>query len=327
MMHGTRPRREPGPHAAAPAEADGRFLADVVEGLGRRPKALPSKYFYDKRGSELFDRICTLDEYYPTRTETALLHAHAAEIAGLCGRGTTLVELGSGSSVKVRALLDALDEPAAYRPVDISREHLLLSAARLASDYPGLRVEPIVADYVEGFALPADTPPGRTLAFFPGSTVGNFTPEEAQEFLRRLGRRIGTGGRLLIGVDLKKPRHVLEAAYDDALGVTAAFNLNLLARINRELDGTFDLDRFAHRAFYDAGKGRIEMHLESLDDQTAMVAGVPFHFARGETIHTEVSYKYSVAGFQRLAAGAGWRCVRTWCDAEGLFSIHLLTFG
>lgn len=320
--------RPPRPEAALPAAGPAdRFLADVLEGLGRRRKSLPCKYFYDKRGSELFDEICTLDEYYPTRTETALLHRHAAEIAEFCGPGATLLELGSGSSVKVRALLDALDEPAAYMPVDISGEHLRVSATRLAADYPKLAVEPICADYVAGFTVPQHTEPGRTLAFFPGSTIGNFTPDEAQDFLRRLGRQIGADGKLLIGVDLKKSKHRLEAAYDDARGVTAAFNLNLLARINRELDGTFDVGRFAHRAFYCIEQGRIEMHLESLTAQIASVSGTPFQFFQGETIHTEVSYKYSIGEFKHLTEGAGWRTLRTWSDADALFSVHLLTCG
>jgi L-histidine N-alpha-methyltransferase len=308
-----------------PVEADA-FLADVVEGLSRPARALPCKYFYDARGSALFDAICELEEYYPTRTETALLARRAADIAAFAGPEAAVVELGSGSSVKVRLLLDALDRPALYVPVDISRDHLLASAARLAGDYPALTVVPVAADYVQGFALPCALAPERTLAFFPGSTIGNFTPEAAAAFLARLGRRLGRGSRLLIGVDLKKRREVLEAAYNDARGVTAAFNLNLLARINRELGGTFDLDGFRHRAFYDEGLGRIEMHLESVRPQTAAVGGHRFRFERGETIHTEISCKYSVPGFQRLAAGAGWGALGAWTDEAALFSIHALAF-
>ncbi|HEY0832657.1 MAG TPA: L-histidine N(alpha)-methyltransferase [Azospirillum sp.] len=304
----------------------GEFLADVVEGLRQPRKTLPSKYFYDARGSALFDAICELEEYYPTRTETALLARRAADIAAFAGPDAAVVELGSGSSVKVRLLLDALDRPALYVPVDISREHLLASAARLAGDYPGLTVVPVAADYARDFALPCALVPERTLAFFPGSTIGNFTPQEAAAFLARLGRRLGRGSRLLVGVDLKKDRTVLEAAYDDARGVTAAFNLNLLARINRELGGTFDLGGFRHRAFYDDTLGRIEMHLESVRPQAAAVGGHRFRFAVGETIHTEISCKYTVPGFQRLAGGAGWRALDAWTDGDGLFSIHALAF-
>lgn len=302
-------------------ETQDPFLADVLDGLSRPCKALPCKYFYDREGSALFDAICELEEYYPTRTETAILRRHAAGIAALAGPRTAVVELGSGSSVKVRLLLDALEAPAAYVPVDISREHLLAAAARLAADYPGLTVVPVAADYVQGFPLPPVAPPERTLAFFPGSTIGNFDPFDAAAFLGRLARRLGRGGRLLVGVDLKKRREVLEAAYDDARGVTAAFNLNLLARINRELGGSFDLDGFAHRAFYDADLGRIEMHLVSCRAQTASVAGRRFRFAEGESIHTENSWKYTLPEFAQLAAGAGWTTVRSWTDEGALFGV------
>lgn len=311
---------------ALPAQQDDVFLADVLDGLSRPRKSLPCKYFYDSEGSALFDAICTLDEYYPTRTETDLLHERAGEIAALAGRGATLVELGSGSSVKVRILLDALDATAMYVPVDISRDHLIASAARLAGDYPSVTVVPVAADYVRGFALPRGVTPERTMAFFPGSTIGNFRPAEALGFLRGLGQRLGKGARLLIGVDLRKDPAVLEAAYNDARGVTAAFNLNLLARINRELGGGFDLDRFAHRALYDPVHGRIEMHLESLADQTVRIAGRSIRFAKGETIHTENSYKYSVPGFRRLGARAGWRAEQSWTDGHGLFSLHWMVW-
>ncbi|WP_207461197.1 L-histidine N(alpha)-methyltransferase [Azospirillum sp. SYSU D00513] len=302
------------------------FLSDVTEGLSAARKSLPCKYFYDRIGSQLFDEICTLEEYYPTRTETALLRDTAGEIAGLAGPGISLVELGSGSSVKVRILLDALEVPAMYVPVDISQDHLIMAAARLSSDYPGLAVAPVVADYVREFPLPPGIPTERVLAFFPGSTIGNFRPAEAIGFLNQLGRRLGSGSRLLVGVDLRKDPEVLEAAYDDARGVTAAFNLNLLVRINRELDGDFDLDGFAHRARYDAARGRIEMHLVSLARQTVRVAGRAFLFEEGESIHTENSYKYSVPGFRRLAARAGWGCDRSWTDPDRLFSLHWMVW-
>jgi dimethylhistidine N-methyltransferase len=304
---------------------DAGFLEDVLDGLGRSEKTLPAKYFYDERGSRLFDEICELEEYYPTRTETSLLARHAGAIAAQVGKGVTLLELGSGSSTKVRLLLDRLDEPAAYIPVDISKEHLEASAARLAADYPGLKVKPIFADYVQDFPVTVKEGPERTLAFFPGSTIGNFHPAEAHAFLARLGRRLGAGSRLLIGVDLKKSRSRVETAYNDKAGVTAAFNLNLLERINRELDGTFDLDGFTHKAFYNEDLGRIEMHLKSFHDQTALVAGVPFRFKAGETIHTENSYKFSVDDFRKLAHDAGWSTDATWTDDEDLFSIHLLS--
>ncbi len=318
--------RSAGALAAVEGE-DTAFLADVIDGLSRPRKSLPCKYFYDREGSALFDAICGLDAYYPTRTETALLRGCAAAIAALAGPGAALIELGSGSSVKVRILLDALDSPALYVPVDISRDHLMDAAGRLAADYPSLTVVPVAADYMRGFPLPRGVAPERAVAFFPGSTIGNLRPAEAQRFLLGLGRRLGAGSRLLIGVDLRKDPAVLEAAYDDPEGVTAAFNRNLLARINRELGGTFELSRFAHRARYDAARGRIEMHLESLEDQAVRIAGRRFRFAAGETIHTENSYKYSVPGFRRLAARAGWRDGRSWTDAEALFSLHWLVWG
>jgi dimethylhistidine N-methyltransferase len=322
LRNGTAPRHVTvAPSAVRP---DAGFLEDVLDGLGRADKTLPAKYFYDERGSRLFDQICELEEYYLTRTETSLLARHAGAIAATVGTGVTLLELGSGSSTKVRLLLDRLDRPAAYIPVDISREHLQVSAARLAADYPDLKVKPVFADYVQGFPLSVEGGPERTLAFFPGSTIGNFHPSEAQTFMGRLGRRLGVGARLLIGVDLKKSREPLEAAYNDTDGVTAAFNLNLLERINRELDGTFDLGGFAHMAFYNDRLGRIEMHLKSLRPQTALVAGVPFRFGQDETIHTEDSYKYSVEEFRKLAQGAGWSADSTWTDDDALFSIHLL---
>jgi len=322
-------RNAAGPRPVTVAQSvvrlDAGFLEDVLDGLSQSQKTLPAKYFYDERGSKLFDEICELEEYYPTRTETSLLAHHAEAIAQQVGKGVTLLELGSGSSTKVRLLLDRLDDLAAYIPVDISKEHLQDAASRLAADYPGLKIKPIFADYVDGFPLTVEGGPQHTLAFFPGSTIGNFHPAEAQTFLARLGRQLGAGSRLLIGVDLKKPRSRLEAAYNDAAGVTAAFNLNLLERINRELDGTFDLDGFAHLAFYNEEAGRIEMHLKSLHPQTALVAGVPFHFEEGETIHTENSYKFSIDDFRKLAQRAGWSTDVTWTDDENLFSIHLLS--
>ena len=249
------------------------FLEAVVAGLSQPRKTLPCKYFYDARGSRLFDAICTLKEYYPTRTETGLLHDRCGEIAALAGPGVNLVEFGSGSSTKVRIVLDALDRPAAYVPVDISRDHLLASARLLAADYPALAVIPVCADYTAHFDLPERALAGPRLGFFPGSTIGNFTPDAAVAFLAQAAGSLGAGAGLLIGADLKKDVRILHAAYDDARGVTAAFNMNLLVRINRELGGNFDLDAFAHEARWNPADGRIEMHLVSRRRQAITVRG------------------------------------------------------
>jgi dimethylhistidine N-methyltransferase len=303
------------------------FRDDVLRGLAGPRKHLPCKYFYDAEGSRLFDAICELEEYYPTRTEIGLLKRHGAEMAALIGPGATLIEFGCGSLVKTRLLLDALTAPRVLVPIDISRDHLLRGAAALDADYPGLAVLPVVADFARSVPLPAAAlaAGGRRAVFFPGSTVGNFDPPAVAEFLGRVAAMVGTGGGLLIGVDLKKDAATLVRAYDDAAGVTAAFNLNILARINRELAGDFDLDGFRHRALYDAERGRIEMHLESRRDQTATVLGRPFRFAAGETIHTENSYKYRVEEFAALAAGRGFAVERAWLDDERLFSLLYLT--
>ncbi len=302
------------------------FAAEVRDGLSKTPKSLPCKYFYDQRGSELFNAICALAEYYPTRTEIALLESRAAEIASLIGPHCRLIELGSGSSRKIRILLDALAEPAGYVAVDISREQLLASAARLADDYPKLEIMAVCADYTRPFDLPL--PGGREAAkpvvFFPGSTVGNFSPQEAIEFLRMIATLLHGGGELLIGVDVKKDSRILDAAYNDSQGVTAAFNLNLLERINRELDADFDLSAFHHLAFYNEACGRIEMHLESGRAQSVRIGRERVRFAAGERIHTENSYKYGVEEFQLLARRAGFVPVRVWTDPDRLFSIHCL---
>jgi dimethylhistidine N-methyltransferase len=300
------------------------FLASVLDGLAQPQKRIPSKFFYDARGSRLFDRICELPEYYPTRTECALLDKHAGEIAELVGRRATLVEFGSGSSQKVGLLLEALVDPAAYVPVDISRDHLIASSKALAAEYPDLTVIPVCADYTRPFALPEVAGEAVRAGFFPGSTIGNFTHDQAIEFLRTVAADLGTGSGLLIGVDLRKDRARLHAAYDDAAGVTAAFNLNLLRRINRELGGDFDLGAFVHQARWLNGPGRIEMHLVSRVAQSVRVAGERFEFAVGESIHTEDSHKYTIDGFRALAASAGWTGEYAWTDAERLFSIHYL---
>jgi dimethylhistidine N-methyltransferase len=308
----------------APAPAD--FLGEVLRGLASAPKTLPCKFFYDAEGSRLFERICELPEYYPTRTETAMLGAFGGEIAAALGPSVQLLEYGCGSTAKVRLLLDALERPAAYVGVDIARGQLLEATGQLAIDYPGIAVYALCADFANPFDLGALGPiPGaRRVGFFPGSTIGNFHPSEALQFLAGVARTVGRGGMMLIGVDLKKDPAILHAAYNDGQGVTAAFNLNLLARIDRELGGDFDLEAFEHRALFAQDAGRIEMHLVSRIDQAVTVAGRRFRLARGETLHTENSYKYDVAQFQALARRAGWNAARAWVDERSLFSIHLL---
>ncbi|MBD3161674.1 MAG: L-histidine N(alpha)-methyltransferase [Candidatus Eisenbacteria bacterium] len=302
-----------------------QFREEVLAGLRSRPKTLPCKYLYDEAGSRLFDRICELDEYYPTRTEMAILRERIGEIAAVLGPDDVLIEYGSGSSTKIRILLDALDRLAAYIPIDISCDHLQRSAEDLAASYPDLPVLPVCADYTGTFALPpvrADA--ARKIVFFPGSTIGNFEPEEAVGFLRGIAAVVDRGGGLLIGVDLKKDRAVLEAAYNDAEGVTAAFNLNLLHRINRELEADFDPDRFRHEAIYSEEHGRIEMHLVSTVAQTVTIDGIEIRFEAGETVHTESSYKYAPEEFAALAGEAGFAVERFWTDAKRLFSIQYL---
>jgi L-histidine N-alpha-methyltransferase len=300
------------------------FREAVLAGLSRPDRAIPCRFLYDEKGSALFDRICELEEYYPTRTETSILTARAAEIARLVGPAAQLIELGSGSSVKVRILLAALEAPAAYIAVDISRDHLRRAAEALAADIPHVQVAAICADYSAPFPLPALPEAGRRMAFFPGSTIGNLEPEEALRFLRAWARRLGPGAAMLIGVDLRKDPDVLHAAYDDREGVTAAFTLNLLARANAELGADFDLDGFAHEARYDEEMGRVEIHLRSLKRQTVRVGEHAFAFEAGELIHAEHSYKYAVDGFQDLARRAGFAPAEVWTDPNGLFSVHYL---
>jgi L-histidine Nalpha-methyltransferase len=308
-------------HDLAPGEES--FRDAVLNGLGRARKAIPCKFFYDARGSALFEEICRLPEYYPTRTEIAILEENSSDIAAQMGQHCRLIEFGSGASHKVRILLEALDRPAAYVPVDISREHLRDAAASLAEDFPSVPIIAVCADYTRPFSLPPlPGARGKRVGFFPGSTIGNFEPGAAVAFLANYARILGPGEEMLIGVDLKKDPEILDAAYNDRAGVTAAFNLNLLDRINRELDGDLDLDRFEHVAFYNAVEGRVEIYIRSLVNQSAQIAGRTFHFAAGELIHTEYSYKYSVGEFRALAARAGFRPVDTWTDAAELFSVH-----
>lgn len=302
------------------------FLQEVLHGLSQQQKTLPCKFFYDERGSQLFDAICELPEYYPTRTELGIMQEHVAQMAECLGSSCMLIEFGSGSGIKTRVLLDHLSEPVAYIPVDISRECLRNSAAMLQSRYASLRVLPVCADYTQFFSLPAvEAPFARHAVYFPGSTIGNFTVGEAHEFLCRVAELCGQGGGLLIGVDLKKDTSTLEAAYNDSQGVTAAFNLNVLRRINDELDGDFALDEFEHRAVYNDAAGRIEMHLESRRDHTVHVDDREFQFRAGETILTEYSHKYSLDDFAHLASRSGW-CVRqVWTDEQHKFSVQYLT--
>lgn len=302
------------------------FYDDVVEGLSGDAKSLPCKYFYDERGSQLFDQICELEEYYLTRTELAIMRQHAGEIAEQIGPGVMLVEYGSGSSIKTRLLLDKLQNPAAYVPVDISRDHLEASANRLLDIYPDLEVLPVCADFTEEFELPESTVTAtHNAVYFPGSTIGNFRPEAARAMLVQIVELCGCGGGLVIGVDLQKDAATLESAYDDREGVTADFNLNLLHRINRELDGDIEVDQFEHRAWYNEAMNRIEISLVSQCDQTIGVRDRAFEFADGESIHTEYSHKYTVEGFAELAADAGLTLRKHWTDERKRFAVlHLV---
>jgi len=299
--------------------------ASVWAGLAQTRKSLQAKFFYDAEGSRLFEEICATPEYYPTRTERKLLLDIAPEISSLAGPRRAVVEFGSGSGIKTRTLLDCLQDPVAYVPVEISRAALVEAVSELAVDYPKLQIVPVCADYTKPFALPnfAGEADGW-LGFFPGSTIGNFTPPQAAQFLTQVRRMLGRGNQMLVGVDLRKDTAILNAAYNDAAGVTAKFNLNQLARINRELEGDFDLAQFEHRAFYDEEQGRIEMHLVSRRRQRVSISGRVFDFEEGETIHTENSYKYDIERFRSLAVSTGWSHRSVWTDADRLFSIHLL---
>jgi dimethylhistidine N-methyltransferase len=300
------------------------FACDVIAGLTARPKRLSPKYFYDETGARLFEEITALPEYYPTRCELAILRAHAADMARLLPPETALIEFGSGSSRKVRLLLDAAPAIAAYVPVDISSEWLSQEAARLRRDHPRLAVLPVAADFTRDFRLPRSLAALPRAGFFPGSTIGNFEPPQARAFLQNAARILGGDALLIVGIDLVKDIATLNAAYNDAAGVTARFNLNLLARINRELGSDFDLASFSHQAFYNRERARIEMHLVSRVRQTVGVCGRMIEFRAGETIHTENSYKYTVESFGALARGSGWTPVAAWSDADGYFSVQAL---
>lgn len=302
--------------------ADPQFRADVLNGLERRPRAIPARWFYDRRGSELFEQITALPEYYPTRTETSILARIAPDLADRVPPDAALVEFGSGSSTKTPLVIDAV-RPSAYVPIDISGEFLRDSSRALSTRYPNLFVLPFEADFTRALTLPKTIAPAPKLGFFPGSTIGNLIPRAAVDLLRAMRSSLGEGAQLLIGMDRIKDTAVLTRAYDDAAGVTAAFNMNLLGRINRELDGTIPLDAFRHRALWNDDRARIEMHLEATRDLTFTVDGRPFAITAGETIHTENSHKYGPRDAKILLRAGGWTPVATWTDPEDLFAVYL----
>ncbi|WP_292497244.1 L-histidine N(alpha)-methyltransferase [Methylobacterium sp.] len=308
----------------AAIDAERQFLDDVMVGLSAPQKFLSAKYFYDAAGSDLFEAITRQPEYYPTRTELGILDDQGAAIAVTLPARANLVELGSGSTVKVRRLMVHRPDLAAYVPVDVSESFLRSEAEALARDFPNLTITPVAADFTRAFTLPEGLSEGPVAGFFPGSTIGNFEPPQATSLLAHFGRVLGPGATLIIGVDLVKDKAVLDAAYDDAAGVTAAFNRNLLTRIRNELGAEIDLDGFKHRAFFDRQASRIEMHLVSLRAQSIRLANRRIDFEAGETIHTENSYKYTVERFQALSGEAGWIPTEVWTDPERLFSIHAL---
>ena len=306
------------------APADVEFCEQVVAGLSQQPRTLPCKFFYDETGSALFSKICEVPEYYITRTEMRILRECGREIGDALGRGIELIGLGTGAGTKTRILLEHLDQPAVYVPVDISREQLTQSSIAFRKRFPGLEVLPVCADYLQPFDLPRRShSPAHTVVYFPGSTIGNLEPEDAADFLRKIASIAGPGGRALIGVDLKKPKVILERAYNDNAGVTADFNLNLLVRINRELGADFYLRQWCHRAIYNEKIGRIEMHLISKVPQTVQIADVAFRFAASEYIITEFSYKYSSAEMIAMAASAGLGFEKIWTDEQKLFGLFL----
>jgi dimethylhistidine N-methyltransferase len=307
-----------------PASAD--FLSDVIAGLSSEPRTLPCKYFYDERGAALFQKICELPEYYITRTEIDILARHRGEIAAHLGAQINLIGLGTGSGTKTRILIEALEKPAGYIPVDISEKQLRKSTALFHNIFPDLEILPVCADYLQPVALPsALRKAARNVVYFPGSTIGNFEPDEATQFLRRVAKVCRQGGALLIGVDLRKGQDVIEAAYNDTAGVTAQFNLNLLARANRELGADFDLQHWQHRAIYNSDTGRIEMYLLSQIDQGVHIGDHTFGFRTGEKIITEFSYKYAPEGFAALARNAGFEFRKMWTDDARLFGVFYFT--
>ena len=303
---------------------DEEMLSEALEGLLATPKTLPCKYLYDEKGSDLFQQICQLPEYYPTRTEIHLLKSIAGEIAELIGPACQMIEYGSGSSEKMHIVLRALIEPESFTAVDISKEHLLSVTKALSKEFPKLKVHAVSADFVHPFSVPEMIGDGLRVGFFPGSTIGNFTYDAAIDFLQGTREVVGRSGAMLVGLDLKKDERILHAAYNDAQGVTAAFNMNLLARLNSELGATFKLSKFCHEAFYNAEIGRIEMHLKSLSDQTVRLGREVISFEKNETIHTENSYKYGLDEFMELAERAGYKTLKSWRDPDNLFGICFL---
>lgn len=306
--------------------ASERFLSDSIAGLNQSPKRLPCKYFYDQRGSQLFDQICETDDYYLTRTETAIMQQYAGEMGECLGDEVMLVEFGSGSSIKTRFLLDHLIQPAAYVPVDISHEHLHQTAEQISGDYPEVQVIPVCADFTKPFPLPnPKRRPSHDAVYFPGSTIGNFEPTHAKQLLSSIAHMCGEQGGLLIGIDLRKDAEVLERAYNDDQGVTAEFNLNLLHRMQKELGATIDITSFEHHAFYNSEEGRIEIYLRSLLDQVIQLDGQTVLVEAGELIHTEYSHKYTIDGFAEMAAEEGWSLRRWWTDEDNYFAVlHLV---
>jgi dimethylhistidine N-methyltransferase len=301
------------------------FRADVLAGLSHPRKTLPSRWLYDQRGSELFEEITRLDEYYLTRTETAILRSHADEMAALCGDGVVLLEYGAGAAIKSEILIDALHAPRLYAPIDIAADFLAETIERFRNRFPDLPVRPIITDFTIDFDIPADVPDRPRAAFFPGSTLGNLGPQDAGALLRRMREHVGRAGKAIIGIDLRKDVETLIAAYDDKLGVTAEFNLNLLTRINRELEGDFALEAFAHEARWSERESAIEMHIASLKPQTVSVAGLSFTFAQGETIHTETCRKFDTASFAFAAQRCGWQLEKLWSDPAQLFAVFGLS--
>lgn len=308
----------------SPLTCEEIFLKDVLAGLSSQPKYLPSKYFYDEQGSLFFEKVCQTPEYYAARAEQAILGASIVEIATLAGDIRTVVELGSGNCEKSRALLHAFPRVQTFIPIDISPDFLKTGAQKLQWHFPRIKIVPLITDFTDEIHLPLSQA-GRTLVFFPGSTIGNFVPAQAEEFLAKITSLVAPHGGLLIGVDLKKSPKVLERAYNDRSGWTAAFNKNLLVRLQREFGAQLDVRKFEHRAFYNALQSRVEMHLVSLEDQFILMAQQQFHFSKGETIRTEYSYKYTTQEFASLAAPCGLKAKKVWTDAEHLFSVQYLT--
>ncbi len=304
--------------------AQKQFLSEVKQGLRKRQKALPCKYFYDQTGSELFEEICDLDEYYITRTELALLQSIEIELAELIGKNSVIIEPGAGAGIKIRRLLNALDSPLTYVPMDISEDFLFYSADIIQKQFPEIEILPIQGDFTQPVKWLGTEQHSNRVVFFPGSTIGNFEKQEAIEFLHNMNELIGDSGSLIVGADLLKEKEILEAAYDDKKGVTAKFNKNLLARINQELNGNFELKHFTHEARLNNEQQRIEMHLVSNRQQTVTIDDETFKFSNGESIHTENSHKYSVQSFAKIAKEAGLKTVKTWTDKDKLFSIHYL---